>query len=259
MSLSVKQLTVNYGTNTVLNQLCFNDLKPGQFTALLGPNAAGKSTLFKAIAGLLKIKNGEIHLNGSDVQRFSRTMRAKQIAYLPQSFYTSLALSVFESVLLALKQDSSWRVSAKDTQQVAQILTQLNITHLADKDVSELSGGQKQLVALARILVISPKVILLDEPTSALDLHHQLAMLSLIKELTQKRGIITIAALHDVNLAAKFCDHLILLDKGNIQAQGTPAHVLAMDLLGETYKVATSLEYSKRGEMYVDAQLIAAM
>jgi len=258
MSLSIKNLTVSYGSNDVLKQLRISDLKPGSFTALLGPNAAGKSTLFKAVAGLIKAQKAEVSLNGEDVTKYTRTARARLIAYLPQSFYTSLALSVFESVLLSLKQQSSWRVKIEDTQKVADILERLNISRLADKDVSELSGGQKQLVALARILVVEPKVILLDEPTSALDLHHQLAMLTLIKELTITREIITVAALHDVNLAAKFCDHLVLLNHGEIQAEGNPSQVLDTSLLGETYQVSTSLEYSKRGDMYVDAKLLAS-
>jgi len=258
MSLSINNLSVSYGSNKVLNQLCIGDLKPGSFTALLGPNAAGKSTLFKAIAGLIKVQSASVHLHGENMDRCSRTQRAKLIAYLPQSFYTSLALSVFESVLLSLKQQSSWRVKESDTIKVAQTLVLLKISDLADKDVSELSGGQKQLVALARVLVVEPKVILLDEPTSALDLHHQLAMLTLIKQLTHSRKIITVAALHDVNLAAKFCDHLVLLNKGVIQAEGVPGDVLEMTLLGETYQVSTSLEYSNRGDLYVDAQLLAS-
>ncbi|NRA21976.1 MAG: ABC transporter ATP-binding protein [Oceanospirillaceae bacterium] len=258
MSLSIKNLTVSYGANLVLDQLCISELKAGSFVALLGPNAAGKSTLFKAVSGLIKAQHAEVYLEGKNILSYSRTERAKLIAYLPQSFYTSLALSVFESVLLALKQQSSWRVRTTDTLKVAQMLELLNISHLADKDVSELSGGQKQLVALSRILVVEPKVILLDEPTSALDLHNQLSMLTLIKSLTSSRGIITVAALHDVNLAAKFCDHLILLNKGVIQAEGKPSEVLAMPLLGETYQVSTSLEYSARGDLYVDAQLLAS-
>lgn len=256
MSLSISELTVSYGTNKVLDNLHIDSLKKGQFVGLLGPNAAGKSTFFKALAGLINSESGVVILEGNNIKTLSRTVRARQIAYLPQSFHSSIALSVFESVLLALKQFSSWRIKPQDLQKVSAILEKLSLEHLADKDMSQLSGGQKQLVAMARILVIEPKVILLDEPTSALDLHHQLSILQMVKQMTQERGLITIAALHDVNLAAKYCDHLVLLNKGVIQASGKPSDVLAMKLLGETYNVNTSLEQSKLGKLYVDAQLL---
>ncbi|MCV2402668.1 ABC transporter ATP-binding protein [Marinomonas sp. C2222] len=256
MSLSVTNLTASYGSHLVLKELSIANLEKGSFTALLGPNAAGKSTLFKSIAGLIKTQSGDVVLNDKNLKDYSKIERARDVIYLPQSFYSSLALSVFESVLVSLKQKSGWRVKPEDIQQVAEILALLNIEHLAEKNISELSGGQKQLVALARILVVKPKVILLDEPTSALDLHHQLSILTVIKKLTIERGLITIAALHDVNLAAKFCDQIILLDKGVIQTQGDAHKVLAMPILGEAYKVKTLLETGSKGQLYLDAELL---
>lgn len=256
MSLSVADLTVSYGSHVVLNELNIEGLKEGSFTALLGPNAAGKSTLFKAIAGLIKVSSGEIYLEDKNLRTCSKTERARDVIYLPQSFYSSLALSVFESVLVSLKQNSGWRVKLDDIKQVAEVLEMLNIGHLAEKNISELSGGQKQLVALARILVVNPKVILLDEPTSALDLHHQLSILTIIKKLTVERGFIAVAALHDVNLAAKFCDQIMLLDKGIIQTQGNAENVLGMPILGEAYKVETTLERGSTGQLYLDARLL---
>ncbi|MFT2112071.1 ABC transporter ATP-binding protein [Marinomonas sp. 2405UD68-3] len=255
MSLSVSNLTVSYGKHVVLNELNIDSLQKGSFTALLGPNAAGKSTLFKSIAGLIGAHSGDIFLGSKSLRTCSKMERSRNVIYLPQSFYSSLALSVFESVLVSLKQHSGWRVKPSDVKQVAQVLELLNIGHLAEKDISELSGGQKQLVALARILVVEPNVILLDEPTSALDLHHQLSILTIIKKLTIERGFITVAALHDVNLAAKFCDQILLLDRGVIQTQGNAQDVLSMPLLGEAYKVETSLERGSTGQLYLDAKL----
>jgi iron complex transport system ATP-binding protein len=255
MSLSVRGLSVSYGQEKVLKNLSISALAPGSVTGLLGPNAAGKSTLFKAIAGLLTCEITEMTLNKSSITSMSGKVRAKNIAYLPQSFHSHIALSVFESVLLALKQQSKWRVKDDDLDKVSETLARLNIEKLADKDIYELSGGQKQLVAMARILVISPKVILLDEPTSALDLHHQLTILDVVRSLTRDRNIITIAALHDVNLAAKFCDQLMLLNQGVIQMEGKPEEVLAAPLLGEIYNVSAQLERASRGGLYVDANL----
>jgi iron complex transport system ATP-binding protein len=256
MSLSVTNLTVSYGDHTVLNELNIEGLQKGSFTALLGPNAAGKSTLFKSIAGLIKTQNGTVNLNNKDLKTCSKMERARDVIYLPQALYSTLALSVFESILVSLKQNSGWRVKPEDIKKVAEVLELLNIEHLAAKNIGELSGGQKQLVALARILVVKPKVILLDEPTSALDLHHQLSILTVIKRLTIEREFITVAALHDVNLAAKFCDQIMLLDKGVIQTQGEAHDVLAMPLLGKAYKVETSLERSRAGQLYLDAKLL---
>ncbi|MEO9653498.1 ABC transporter ATP-binding protein [Marinomonas sp.] len=256
MSLSVQNLTVSYGAHLVLNDLNVAPLEQGSFTALLGPNAAGKSTLFKSISGLIKAQSGEVILEEKNLNTCSKMQRSRDIIYLPQSFYSSLALSVFESVLVSLKQKTGWRVKHADIQEVAHVLSLLNIGHLSERSISELSGGQKQLVALARILVVKPKVILLDEPTSALDLHHQLSILSVIKKLTVERGFITVAALHDVNLAAKFCDQIILLDKGVIQTQGDAHKVLAMPELGQAYNVRTTLEETRKGQLYLDAELL---
>ncbi|MGB0899755.1 MAG: ABC transporter ATP-binding protein [Psychrobium sp.] len=255
MSLVLDNLNINYGSNEVLKNVTIESSNTGSFTCLLGPNAAGKSTLFKAIAGLVKLSTGKILLNNVDISTLSRKERAKKIAYLPQSFHSNISLTVFESILLSLKHQSDWRVKQADLLQVSAILEQLSISALAGRDICDLSGGQQQMVAMARILVRSPEVILLDEPTSALDLHYQLSILSKVKELTIANNIITIAALHDLNLAAKFCDQLILLSDGIIKTQGPPEHVLGLSVLAEAYKVTTSLESASSGHLYVDAQL----
>jgi iron complex transport system ATP-binding protein len=255
MSLSINNLQVSYAEHQVLKKLSVNELKRGSFIGLLGPNAAGKSTLFKSIAGLTKIAGGSIFLDDQNLLEMTRKDRANKVAFLPQAFHTNLALSVFESVLLSLKQRSGWRVKKEDLSNVANILALLNIEYLADKDISDLSGGQKQLAAMARILVVKPDIVLLDEPTSALDLHHQLSLLKVVREQTYDKQLITIAALHDVNLAAKFCDQLLVLNKGVIQLDGEPNEVLSKQELGATYKVTTSLEKTAKGQLYIDAQL----
>ena len=255
MSLVLENLNVRYGSHEVLKNASLDSLSKGTFTCLLGPNAAGKSTLFKAIAGIVKPSSGRILLNGVDLSTLNRKQRAKKVAYLPQSFHSNVSLTVFESVLLSLKHQSGWRVKQEDLLAVSTILERLSISTLADRDICDLSGGQQQMVAMARILVRSPEVILLDEPTSALDLHYQLSILSEVKELTIAENIITVTALHDLNLAAKFCDQLALLNDGWIKTQGDPEHVLGLSVLAEAYKVDTSLESTSNGNLYVDAKL----
>jgi iron complex transport system ATP-binding protein len=177
------------------------------------------------------------------------------VAYLPQSYDCHAALTVFESILLALKHNTSWRVTARDLNLVDNIIQQLSLEHLANNDLSDLSGGQKQMAAVARTLVRKPDIVLLDEPTSALDLHHQLSIMSMVKKMALEEKFTVIAALHDLNLAAEFCDELILLRKGEVIAQGIPENILSHHDLGNTYQVQTQLEKTQRQSLYVDVQL----
>lgn len=255
MTLSIENLDAGYDRKMILNDIQFSNIKKGQLVGLIGPNAAGKSTLFKTITGLLKPKKGSIVLNGTDLTQEKREARARRVAYMPQTFQCNAFLSVFESVLLALKQSSGWRVKEKDIAQVELILDSLGLRHLSNRGLSQLSGGQSQMVAVARTLVRDPELILLDEPTSALDLHHQLSIMTSVRNAVTNKNIIGMIALHDLNLGAKFCDRLILIRDGRILADDLPEKVLAMPELNETYRVETSLEYTKNGVLFIDAQL----
>ncbi|WP_107497461.1 ABC transporter ATP-binding protein [Thalassobius sp. I31.1] len=257
MTLNVKNLVAGYGSRMILNDVSIPDIKPGAFVGLIGPNASGKSTLFKTLSGLVPAKAGTVFLGGEDITHMRRQVRAKRIAYMPQAFGCNAILSVFESVLLALKQTTGWRVKSDNLDQVSDTLAVLKLGHLADRGIADLSGGQAQMVAVAQTLVRQPDVILLDEPTSALDLHHQLSIMASVKNETKLRKPVVMAALHDLNLAAKFCDRLVLLRDGRILADGAPEDILALSEIGETYGVATDLEYTKRGDLYVDARLRA--
>jgi iron complex transport system ATP-binding protein len=132
---------------------------------------------------------------------------------------------------------------------VSQTLTALNLSYLADRGLGNLSGGQAQMVAVAQTPVRDPAIVLLDEPTSALDLHHQLAILFSVRVEMQRRGTIVMAALHDLNLAAKFCDRLILIRDGLIMADGPPEDILALPEIGQTYRVETAMERTRRGSL----------
>ncbi len=144
-----------------------------------------------------------------------------------------------------------------DLQQVSSVLQALGLSHLADRGISKLSGGQAQMVSVAQTLVREPRLVLLDEPTSALDLHHQLSILSTIRSFMQDKNMIVVAALHDLNLAAQFCDRLVLIKEGEVLADGKPADVLSLDAIDDTYRVRTNLERTSRDTLYVDARLSA--
>lgn len=257
MSLSITNIEAGYGKKIVLSSVSIPNVEGGSFVGLIGPNASGKSTLFKTLAGLITPTAGAIHLGKDDVTHLRRQDRAKRIAYMPQAFGCNALLTVFESVLLALKQTTGWRVKSDNLDRVSDTLNALGLAHLANRGIADLSGGQAQMVAVAQTIVRSPEVILLDEPTSALDLHHQLSILTSIRNEMGRRKPVVMAALHDLNLAAKFCDRLILLRDGKILADGVPEDILELAEIGETYRVETDLERTKRGALYVDARLPA--
>lgn len=255
MSLVIDNVSAGYGRTPVLRNVTLAPIEPGQFVGLIGPNASGKSTLFKTLSGLLRPTGGTIRLEGTDLSSLGRAARARKIAYMPQAYGCNAILTVYESVLLALKQTTGWRVGADNLDRVSRTLATLRLTHLADRGLGDLSGGQAQMVAVAQTLVRDPAIVLLDEPTSALDLHHQLSIMASVRGEMQARGTIVMAALHDLNLAAEFCDRLILIREGGIVADGTPQDILSLPQIGETYRVTTALERTRRGSLYVDAEL----
>ncbi|MCG3267883.1 ABC transporter ATP-binding protein [Yoonia sp. I 8.24] len=257
MTLSIENLKAGYGNTQVLHDVSVPNIEGGAFVGLIGPNASGKSTLFKTLAGLVTPTAGLIRIGEDDVTQLRRKDRARRVAYMPQAFGCNALLTVFESVLLALKQTTGWRVDDENLDRVSYTLNALKLSHLANRGVSDLSGGQAQMVAVAQTIVRSPEVILLDEPTSALDLHHQLSIMTSIRNEMDKKKPVVVAALHDLNLAAKFCDRLVLLRDGVILADGKPENILALSEIGETYRVHTELEHTKRGALYVDARLSA--
>lgn len=253
MTLSAMDLSVQFGSRTVLHNAGFSNLKPGQLTALIGPNAAGKSTLFRTIAGLIKPKSGTVVLNDTNLNTLSTKARLERVCFMPQFFTANAALSVFDVVLMAQKQLAGWRVNADDMTAVAQHLHGAGIGHLADANIGELSGGQAQMVSICQALTRRSDVYLFDEPTSALDLRHQLDVLTRIRTAMQDRQSIGVVALHDLNLAARYADHLILIGNGEILAQGAPADVLSDPLIAQTYDVAIETAYGPRKELNVHA------
>ncbi|MEM7438209.1 MAG: ABC transporter ATP-binding protein [Pseudomonadota bacterium] len=242
-----------YGDRPILRDAGFDVLEPGQLTALIGPNASGKSTLFRVIAGLLKPTGGQVHLGAIDLATLSARERLKKVCFMPQFFAANAALTVFDVVMMARKNLQGWRVTSEDMDAVGHALHEAGIGHLSPAYISELSGGQSQMVSVAQALIRTSDVYLFDEPTSALDLHHQLSVLSQIKNAVQQRGAVGIVALHDLNLAARFADKLVLLRQGEILAQGTPADVLHLPALADTYGVDIEITPGPRKDLVVHA------
>ena len=236
MMLSTEDVRFSYGATPVLKGITIQELGAGKVTSIIGPNAAGKTTFFKCMAGLLKAE-GSIRLDGKDIKDYPKEAVTRYVSYLPQEGTVNAVLTVFEAVLLARKHSLSWKVSGQDLEIVAQILADLEIADLATRFLNELSGGQKQLVSIAQCLVRSPQVMLLDEPTSSLDLQRQLEVLDLVKQVTAERKITTLISLHDLNLAARYADAFVVMNGGQVYSTGKAKAVLTPQMLRDVYGV----------------------
>jgi len=235
VKISIKDLTFSYKSNKILDDLNIN-VEDSEIVSLVGPNGSGKTTLIKCIDRILKPR-GSILLEGREVQEMKQQEIARQIGYVPQSSATPLATTVFDTVLMGRRPHIGWRVSDFDLDKVSDTLERLNLQDLAMRDFGQLSGGQKQKVLIARALVQEPALLLLDEPTSNLDMKHQLDVLETISSMVKEKGISAVMAIHDLNLAARFSDKLVMLKKGVIYAAGTPIDLLSEKNISDVYGV----------------------
>lgn len=259
--LSTSGLNMYYGSRSVLSGIDLPPLHAGTITALIGPNAAGKSTLLRGIAGLHKA-SGQVWLDGIDLNRQPQVERARQVVYLPQSLPERTRLCAFEAVLSAAMAGhrgigfAPGRPSPTVLKGVEKTLADLDLTLLADRPIDALSGGQRQLVGLAQALVRQPRVLLLDEPTSALDLYHQCQVVEAITQATRERNLITLLVVHDINLALGFSDQVVVLHNGQLAAAGAALEVIDESLLKDVYGVSGRLEQVRgRPLVMVDARL----
>lgn len=221
--LATRDLTLGYGGAPVLSGITL-DIPDHQITAVVGPNACGKSTLMRCLARLIKPLSGEALLDGTPVHRQATKAVARRIALLPQSVEAPTKMRVTDLVARGRTphQTPLQQWSMKDEEIVTRALAQVGLTEDADRPVSDLSGGQRQRAWIAMVLAQDTDILLLDEPTTFLDLHYQIETLKLIRALQQDRQLTVVMVLHDINLAARFADHVVGLRRGAIMCQGTP-------------------------------------
>lgn len=220
-------MRIGYDGRTVIDGLDLA-LPVGRITAIVGPNACGKSTLLKGIARLHPLSGGRVLLGDRDVAAMSRRELARVLGVLPQSSIAPDGVRVAELVSRGRYPHQGWfgRHSSTDDAVVARALVATGVADLATRPVAELSGGQRQRVWIAMVLAQETDIVLLDEPTTYLDVAHQVDLLDLLAELNAERGTTVVMVLHELNLAARYADHLVVMRAGTVVAQGEPGAVL---------------------------------
>lgn len=241
-SLVVEGITLGYGDRTVIDDL---DLvvPPGRITAIVGANACGKSTLLRAMSRLLAPRGGQVLLDGKALHKLPTKEVARSLGLLPQSPVAPEGIVVGD--LVSRGRNPHQRVisrwSADDSAAVAEALRMTDTLELTDRSVDELSGGQRQRVWIAMALAQQTDILLLDEPTTFLDVSHQVDVLDLLTDLNHRRGTTIVMVLHDLNLAARYADHLVAVREGHLYAAGDPTEVLTAETVRDVFGMASSV------------------
>ncbi len=250
MEIVIDNLCKDYGGKRVLD-CCSFSLGAGEIVALVGPNGSGKSTLIKTIAGVHRPSEGCISIDGKNILTIDPIDLAKMIGYVPQHFTYTLYSTVFETVLLGRRQHIKWSVSDEELSQVQQALDALEMGTMAGKYMDQLSGGERQKVFIARALAQDPRLFLFDEPTSALDVRYQIEVMETMRAITWERGVSMIIAVHDLNLAYRYADTVLLMDGGNTVGYGKPADILTPECISKVYGVDSFVIENENGKFIV--------
>lgn len=248
MNLSTENIRLSYGAQEILKGVSING-NTGEFIGIIGPNGSGKSTLLKCIYRILKPHAGQVFLDGEELSGISIRNSAKKMAVVAQHNYYNFDFSVMEVVLMgrAPHKKTMERDNAKDFQIAQKALETVEMEGFANRSFSTLSGGEQQRVILARALAQQTPCLILDEPTNHLDITHQIQLMKIVKNLK----VTVISAVHDLNIAAMFCDRLYVLQDGEIVGQGTPQEVLTAEFIKKIYRVETEIVYDSAGQLHV--------
>ena len=256
MSLVVDGLDAGYPGRPVLRDVRLPELPAGTVAAVVGPNAVGKSTLLQALAGL-RPASGRVVLDGADLAGLPARERLQRVGYLPQALPPGSSLVAYETWQAALRAGRpTWSAADRDAA-IDGVVVSLGLQAIALRRLDELSGGQRQMVGLAQVVVRAPRLLLLDEPTSALDLRWQLQVLEAVRALAAAGGTTALVATHDLNLALRFCHRVVVLGGGRVLAAGEPSNVLSPALLREAYGVTARVERCSLGHLLVLADASA--
>ena len=234
-AIRVEAVTFAYGSDAVLRDVSCT-IGRGEFVGIIGPNGSGKSTLLKLMSGYLRPARGQVAIDGRPVERLSRAALGPLIGVVPQDTLVALPFTVMEMVLLGRTPHGAGFAfeDEHDLAAARRAMERTDTVALAGRRVTELSGGERQRVILARALAQEPRILLLDEPAAFLDIRHEVEMYDLLRDL-QREGMTVVSVLHDLNIAALYCDRLVLLAGGQVARAGTPAEVVTYQMLTEVY------------------------
>ncbi|MGQ2908648.1 MAG: ABC transporter ATP-binding protein [Aliihoeflea sp.] len=251
--LTARNLSVSLSGRAILHDVALS-LQPGEVVGLLGPNGAGKSTLMRALSGLLPF-SGTVELDDQNLAAMSDRARAREIAFLPQARAIAWPLSVENVVRLGR---SPWRglgaLSPNDLAIVSDAMEAMDIAALADRPVTELSGGEQARVLAARAMAQTTPILLADEPVSGLDPAHQMIMMAAFRRLAGERRAILVS-LHDLTLAARWCDWLIVMAEGRIVAEGRPADIMTGERLRQVFGITAHIAHDECGMIFAPTGL----
>ncbi|CAM2984989.1 ABC transporter ATP-binding protein [Paenibacillus sediminis] len=239
--ITVKNAAKAYDGQFVLEGVNWH-INQGEWWGIIGPNGSGKSTLLHLISGTEKLTNGDISIQGKPISNYSRKELSRIVAVLQQDGVPQIHFPVRDVIEMGRFPYQDWLgreqqgYEEKD-QLLNEIMSKLELDSIADRSVDELSGGQRQRVALGKVMAQEPQVLLLDEPTTYLDIRYQLQFMELVQKWRMDNGLTIIAVLHDLNLAAQFCDKLLVLKDGKAVSSGTPAEILTRDNIHSVFKV----------------------
>lgn len=246
----VNDITFSYASTPILEGIQM-ELADSEVLGVVGPNGAGKSTLIRCINIILKPDQGSILLEGEEIIHMDPIEIAKKLGYVPQTTTHTFPATVFDTVLMGRRPHIGWRSGEKDVKMVDEVLKLMEIEDLAMRDFNQLSGGQRQKVLIARALAQEAGTLLLDEPTSNLDIQHQLEVMEIIRYLVAKKGISAIMAVHDLNLALRYTDRVLIMKGGRIFDAGVPSEVLTPENIMSVYNVEAEVINSNGRIPYV--------
>lgn len=236
--IEVNGLTVNAGGRRILDGIAFR-LEAGGLYGIIGPNGAGKSTLLAAISGVRRIDGGDVKVFGRPVASIPRRKLARRLAVLQQETLPGTAFTVREVTSMGRYPYQNWFGGRDEAGEalIDRVLETLGLSAYAHRRLGALSGGERQRVALAKVMVQDPELLLLDEPTTYLDIGYQIHLLDLVRDWQRSEGRTAVAVLHDLNLAAQYCDRLLVLHEGRLAAEGAPSEVLTAETIRRVFGV----------------------
>ncbi len=239
--INIKDLLYSYSEEAIILKGISLNIKEPQLVSIIGPNGVGKSTLIHCMNKILSPVAGTVVIDGKEVKEYEIKELARKVGYVPYTSSDTFPMTVVDTILMGRNPHRRWKSLHQDLLVAKKVMEMMDITHLAMRPFNELSAGQHQRVMLARGLAQEPEILLLDEPTANLDVRHQMDVIRLLKQLAVRNGLMVVMISHDLNIAAKYSDNIIMMSKGQIYAVGKPVDVITAANVKEVYDVDSEI------------------